>query len=184
MKYQRWNIAPRTESVYTRLCQEGVPALVAAALCSRGITSAQEARRLLLSSEDQLHDPMEMKDMDLAVARIGRALRNGEKIAVYGDYDVDGITSTCLLAHYLRSQGGDVCYHIPNRLLDGYGMNRPAVAALAQQGVRLIITVDCGITAVDEARYTRELGMDLIITDHHECKIGRASCRERVFITV
>jgi len=170
MKYQRWNIAPRTESVYTRLCQEGVPALVAAALCSRGITSAQEARRLLLSSEDQLHDPMEMKDMDLAVARIGRALRNGEKIAVYGDYDVDGITSTCLLAHYLRSQGGDVCYHIPNRLLDGYGMNRPAVAALAQQGVRLIITVDCGITAVDEARYTRELGMDLIITDHHECK--------------
>lgn len=170
MKYQRWNIASRSEANYTRLCQEGVPPLVAAALCSRGITSAQEARQLLVSTEDQLHDPLSMKDMDLAVARIGRALRNGEKIAIYGDYDVDGITSTCLLTHYLRSQGGDVCYHIPNRLVDGYGMNRGAVEELARQGVRLIVTVDCGITAVEEAKYARELGMDLIITDHHECK--------------
>ena len=111
-----------------------------------------------------------MKDMDLATARIGRALRNGEKIAVYGDYDVDGITSTCLLTHYLRAQGGDVCYYIPNRLSEGYGVNREAVEELARQGVRLMITVDCGITAVEEVAYASGLGIDVIITDHHECK--------------
>ncbi len=134
------------------------------------MTDLAEAKGLLSSGEDQLQDPFLMKDMDLATARIGRALRNGEKIAVYGDYDVDGITSTCLLTHYLRAQGGDVCYYIPNRLSEGYGVNREAVEELARQGVRLMITVDCGITAVEEAAYASGLGIDVIITDHHECK--------------
>jgi len=170
MKYQRWNLTGRPEGSYEKLRREGVPALVAAALCARGVTSAQEARALLSCAESQLQDPFLMKDMDLAVARISRALRNGERIAVYGDYDVDGITATTLLTHYLRSQGGDVIYYIPNRLEEGYGVNQGAVEKLAQEGVRLVITVDCGITAVEETAYAAQLGMDLIVTDHHECK--------------
>ena len=138
MKYQQWNIAQRSQEAYKAMERQGVPTLVAATLCARGMTDLAEAKGLLSSGEDQLQDPFLMKDMDLATARIGRALRNGEKIAVYGDYDVDGITSTCLLTHYLRAQGGDVCYYIPNRLSEGYGVNREAVEELARQGVRLI----------------------------------------------
>ena len=170
MKYQQWNIAQRSQEAYKAMERQGVPTLVAATLCARGMTDLAEAKGLLSSGEDQLQDPFLMKDMDLATARIGRALRNGEKIAVYGDYDVDGITSTCLLTHYLRAQGGDVCYYIPNRLSEGYGVNREAVEELARQGVRLMITVDCGITAVEEVAYASGLGTDAIITDHHECK--------------
>ena len=136
MKYQQWNIAQRSQEAYKAMERQGVPTLVAATLCARGMTDLAEAKGLLSSGEDQLQDPFLMKDMDLATARIGRALRNGEKIAVYGDYDVDGITSTCLLTHYLRAQGGDVCYYIPNRLSEGYGVNREAVEELARQGVR------------------------------------------------
>ena len=170
MKYQQWNIAQRSQEAYKAMERQGVPTLVAATLCARGMTDLAEAKGLLSSGEDQLQDPFLMKDMDLATARIGRALRNGEKIAVYGDYDVDGITSTCLLTHYLRAQGGDVCYYIPNHLSEGYGVNREAVEELARQGVRLMITVDCGITAVEEVAYASGLGIDVIITDHHECK--------------
>ena len=170
MKYQQWNIAQRSQEAYKAMERQGVPTLVAATLCARGMTDLAEAKGLLSSGEDQLQDPFLMKDMDLATARIGRALRNGEKIAVYGDYDVDGITSTCLLTHYLRAQGGDVCYYIPNRLSEGYGVNREAVEELARQGVRLMITVDCGITAVEETDYAASLGVDVIVTDHHECK--------------
>lgn len=170
MKFQQWNIAQGDQEARRVMERQGVPGLVAATLCARGMTDLAEARSLLSSGSDHLQDPFLMKDMDLAVARISRALRNGEKIAVYGDYDVDGITSTCLLTHYLRGQGGEVCYYIPNRLSEGYGVNREAVSHLAREGVRLMITVDCGITAVDEVRYASELGVDVIITDHHECK--------------
>ena len=170
MKYQQWNIAQRSQETCQTMERQGVPFLVAATLCARGMTDLNQVKALLSSGEDKLQDPFLLKDMDLAVARIGRALRNGEKMAVYGDYDVDGITSTCLLTHYLRDQGGDVCYYIPNRLSEGYGVNREAVDRLAQEGVRLIVTVDCGITAVEEVEYAKELGIDLVITDHHECK--------------
>lgn len=170
MKYQQWNIAQRSQEDFQAMERQGVPSLVAATLCARGLTDLEQAKRLFSSGEDQLCDPFLMKDMDLATARVNRALRNGEKIAIYGDYDVDGITSTCLLTHYLRAQGGDVCYYIPNRLSEGYGVNNEAVDRLASRGVTLIITVDCGITALSEVRYAARLGIDVIVTDHHECK--------------
>ena len=170
MKYQQWNIAQRSQEAYKAMERQGVPTLVAATLCARGMTDLAEAKGLLSSGEDQLQDPFLMKDMDLATARIGRALRNGEKIAVYGDYDVDGITSTCLLTDFLRREGGTVIPYIPDRMEEGYGLNREAVAALRGQGVGLIVTVDCGITAVEEAACAASLGVELVITDHHECK--------------
>ncbi len=111
-----------------------------------------------------------MPDMPQAVSRIQQAVAAGEMIAVYGDYDVDGITSTCLLTDFLTKQGADCTWYIPARLEEGYGLNAPAIYGLKAQGVSLIITVDCGITAVEEARLCRELGVDLIVTDHHECK--------------
>ena len=170
MKYQQWNITKRSDAAYRTLRAEGTPALVAAALCARGVEDLPQARALLASGVDQLRDPFLMKDMDRAVSRIGRALEAGERIAVYGDYDVDGITSTCLLTHYLRSRGADVRYYIPDRLDEGYGVNRSAVERLASEGVGLIVTVDCGITAVEETAYAASLGVDMVITDHHECK--------------
>ena len=105
-----------------------------------------------------------MKDMDKAVRRIRLALERGERMAVFGDYDVDGITSTVLLVHYLRSQGADCIKHIPRRIEDGYGLGRDALRALRDQGVTLVVTVDCGITGVEEARFAREIGLDLVIT--------------------
>ena len=170
MKYQQWNITTRPDGAYRTLRDQGMPALVAAALCARGVEDLAQARALLASGADQLRDPFLMKDMDRAAARVERALETGEKIAVYGDYDVDGITSTCLLTHYLRTRGARVEYYIPDRLDEGYGVNPPAVRALAERGVTLIITVDCGITAVEETAYASSLGVDMVITDHHECK--------------
>lgn len=113
-----------------------------------------------------------MRDMDRAAVCISQAVERGDTIAVYGDYDVDGITSTCLLTEFLRERGGHVICYIPDRTGEGYGLNRGAVDRLGQQGVKLIVTVDCGITAREEARHAKELGMDMIITDHHECIAG------------
>ena len=101
-----------------------------------------------------------------------KALELGETIAVYGDYDVDGITATCLLTDFLRRKGGAVIPYIPDRLEEGYGLNREAVTALKEQGASLIVTVDCGITALEETAWARSLGIDVVITDHHECKSG------------
>ena len=108
--------------------------------------------------------------MDRAAARVRQALETGEHLAVYGDYDVDGITSTCLLTDCLRSMGGQVTPYIPDRLEEGYGLNLEAIQTLASQGVTLIVTVDCGITAVEEVNFARSLEVDVVVTDHHECK--------------
>ena len=168
MKYKQWNDLPRGAGEED-LRRAGVPALCAKVLAARGVNDPAQARKLLFE-EPGLHDPMTMADMDRAVDRLERALREGETIAVYGDYDVDGITATCLLTDYLRSRGGEVIPYIPNRLEEGYGLNREAVERLRDQGARVVVTVDCGITAVAEADYARSLGLDVIITDHHECK--------------
>lgn len=170
MKFKQWQVAPPCPDGRRALEESGLSPLLAAVLSARGVTDPEEARRLLSPQAEPLLDPMLMRDMDRAVARVRRAVENGETITVYGDYDVDGITSTCLLTQFLQSLGADVRPYIPGRLEEGYGLNHEAVAAQARQGVGLIITVDCGITALDEADYARELGVDLVITDHHACK--------------
>ena len=170
MKFKEWSVAPPCPNGRRALEESGLSPLLAAVLSARGVTDPEDARRLLSPQAEPLLDPMLMRDMDRAVARVRRAVENGETITVYGDYDVDGITSTCLLTQFLQSLGADVRPYIPGRLEEGYGLNHEAVAAQARQGVGLIITVDCGITALDEADYARELGVDLVITDHHACK--------------
>ena len=147
----------------------GYAPLTAMVLSARGIADGQQAQRLLDCSAP-LQDPFLMKDMDLAAGRVGLAMARGEKIAVFGDYDVDGITATCLLTDFLRRHGADCTCYIPRRLDEGYGLNPIALRQLHKEGVKLIITVDCGITAVEEAKLCKELGIDLVITDHHECK--------------
>lgn len=170
MKYKQWNIcAPRAEACQA-LTASGIPPLPAAVLCARGLDTPEKAWTFLDDREELLHDPFLLKDMDRAVARIRRALEEREIIAVYGDYDVDGITSTCLLTDYLRRQGAHVISYIPDRIGEGYGLSSQAVELLHKQGVTLIITVDCGITAVAETVRAAELGIDVVITDHHECK--------------
>ena len=169
MKYGTWSIAQTEQNTLNALQEAGYSPLTARVLCSRGYTDPERARQFLSASEPLL-DPLEMKEMDKASARLRQALQRGEHIAVFGDYDVDGITATCLLTEFLRSQGGRVTPYIPGRIEEGYGLNEQAIVWLKEQGVELIVTVDCGITANREALYCRELGIDLIITDHHECK--------------
>ena len=147
----------------------GYTPLSAMVLASRKISGPEDAKRYLNCSAP-LPDPFLMTDMALAAGRVGLAMARGEKIAVFGDYDVDGITATCLLTDFLRRHGADVVSYIPGRLEEGYGLNPIALKQLAAAGVKLIVTVDCGITAVSEALLCKELGMDLVITDHHECK--------------
>lgn len=170
VKYQEWSCTAGHPAARAALEAAGIPALAALVLSGRGVTTPEEARSFLASGPELLHEPMDLADMDKAVARIRRALDGGETIAVYGDYDVDGITATCLLTHYLQSEGGRIIPYIPDRLEEGYGLNREAVEALHSQGVGLIVTVDCGITAVAEAQLAASLGVDVVITDHHECK--------------
>ena len=169
LKYGIWNVAQPAGDPVNELVRGGYPPLVAMILASRGIRDTRQAHTYLDCSA-QLYDPFLMKDMDLAAGRVGLAMTCGEKIAIFGDYDVDGITATCLLTDMLRRHGADCVSYIPGRLEEGYGLNPLALHALAEQGVKLIVTVDCGITAIEEARLCRELGMDLVITDHHECK--------------
>ena len=149
--------------------QAGYSPLTARVLCSRGITSPQDAARFLTCDAPSA-TPSSCGRWTPQPPASCRHWSRVKKIAVYGDYDVDGITATCLLTDFLRTLGADCCYYIPSRLEEGYGLNRDAIARLHAQHVRLIVTVDCGITAVEEAALCRELGIDLIITDHHECK--------------
>ena len=147
----------------------GYKPLTSMVLAARGITDGTQASAYL-DCRAQLIDPYAMTDMDKGVDRIRKAAEDGEIVAVFGDYDVDGITATCLLTDFLRSQGIACLSYIPGRLEEGYGLNPIAIHQLHSQGVSLIITVDCGITAIEEAQLCKQLGIDLVITDHHECK--------------
>ena len=169
MNQREWSIQYRPPVIPEALLREGYPPLLAAVLAARGLTEPEAADAFLNIGPEALCDPMQLRGMDKAVQRIRAAMERQERVAVYGDYDVDGITSTCLLTDYLRRQGVDCIPYFPDRIREGYGVNREAVKALAGRGVRLIITVDCGITAIEEAEIARSLGVDMVITDHHEC---------------
>ena len=169
MKYGLWNVQQPEPAGVNALVGAGYAPLVAMVLCARGIKTPQQADSYL-SCKTPLPDPFLMTDMVPAVQRLRLALERREKIAVFGDYDVDGITATCLLTDFLRRQEGLVIPYIPGRLEEGYGLNEIAIRQLHTAGVKLIVTVDCGITALEEARLCKKLGIDLIITDHHECK--------------
>lgn len=138
-------------------------------LAKRGYTDSEAAGRFLSKSTEMLHDPFLMKDMERAAGRVIEAVKRGERIVIYGDYDVDGVTSVSCLYLFLESRGADVDYYIPERSGEGYGMSADRVRKLAADGASVIVTVDTGITAVEEAAVARECGVDLIITDHHEC---------------
>ena len=167
-----WNIKSKKtkEETIDEISKEHhIPRVISTILLNRGIESKDIAPYLRKSMADIIN-PMLMLDMDKAVERITNAIQSNEKIAVYGDYDVDGITSTALLYKFLLSLGADVEYYIPDRKGEGYGINIMAVNKLFKQGIKLMITVDCGITAIGEVEFAKLQGMDVIITDHHTCK--------------
>ena len=169
MKYGIWKVSQLEAGAVNALVGSGYAPLAAMVLASRGIGDDRQARAYL-DCNAPLLDPFLMTDMDKAAGRVGLAMSRSEKIAVFGDYDVDGITATCLLTVFLRGHGADVVSYIPGRLEEGYGLNPIAIHQLHAEGVKLIVTVDCGITAVNEAELCKQLGIDLVITDHHECK--------------
>ena len=170
MKFKKWNIHTPADQDVARLREAGYPYLLSTVLAARGITTAEEAAEFLDRERSLTISPMRMRDMDRAVERIQRAIAGGETIAVFGDYDVDGITSTVLLRDYLKSCGVKCLRYIPRRIEDGYGLSKDAIQSLWDQGATLMITVDCGVTGNEEVDFAASLGMDVVITDHHECK--------------
>ena len=171
MRKPRWILQEiENEPLVERLRHElnDLPVELARILALRGIGSFDEARCYFRGSLEELHDPFLMQGMSDAVARILRALDEKDRILVYGDYDVDGTTATALLTQFLRRLGGDVEFFVPNRFQHGYGLSKPGIDHCANEGARMIIALDCGISALDEAEYAKSLGIDLIICDHHK----------------
>lgn len=166
-----WTIGKVDETLAQKLADTlGISDFMARLMASRGITDPDSAKDYLFGRAELLHDPFLLPDMEKAVERIQKALADNEKILIYGDYDVDGVTSVSLLLLYLREHGGNVDYYIPERIREGYGLNKAAIERFAAGGVNLIITVDSGITASDEVAFAAEYGIDVVVTDHHECR--------------
>lgn len=169
MDQPKWKIPAEPDKSTDALLSAGYSPLLSRVLLSRGISTPAEAAAFLGKDKALLSDPMALTDMGKAVKRIERAIAEGESLAVYGDYDVDGITASCLLCDYLTRRGVSCRIYIPDRIDEGYGLNTEALEALKASGVDLVITVDCGITALEETEFAKALGLDIIITDHHEC---------------
>jgi single-stranded-DNA-specific exonuclease len=169
MLSKRWVFTPADSRVAGKLAAAlQVRPVAAQLLTSRGITTIDKAREFLDPSLQRLYDPFLMRGMPQAVDRLIRAIRAHEAIVIYGDYDVDGVTATSVLSWFFRDIGVPVPYYLPHRMREGYGLNAEAVRKLAAQGTRVLITVDCGITGHEEVRLARQLGMDVIVTDHHQ----------------
>lgn len=166
---KRWRIRPHDPARIAQLQRAaGIPAVVAQLLTCRGVNDPAEVRRFLEAPLSGLHDPAELPGVPQAAKRLLQAVRQRRRIVVYGDYDVDGVCATSILLRCLSLLGGDVRYHIPCRLSDGYGVTAEALEQLAADGAQLVVTVDCGITSCAEAALARRLGLELIVTDHHE----------------
>lgn len=148
----------------------GLNPIVAKLLYNRGYTDSASAKAFVYMESEMLANPFDMRDVEKAISRIEKAVKEKEKITVYGDYDVDGVTSVCTLYLYLKSLGAEVDYYIPNRSGEGYGISNGAISSLCESGTSLIISVDTGITAIDEVEFAKGIGVDFIITDHHESR--------------
>ncbi len=171
MSFRRWQIAKSDKTLSRGVAQRfGIDGFAAYLLTSRGFCSDEQISDMLGIDDDtaDFTDPYEISDMDKAVSRIRRAIDNFERIAIYGDYDVDGVTSTALLYSYLESVGANVMYYIPDREGEGYGLNCSAIDSLHEMNINLIITVDNGISAVNEVAHANSLGIDVVVTDHHQ----------------
>src|SRR3954462_6083537 len=165
---RRWNLAEPHASALDLAQRLKVSPLIAQGLLNRGMEDPDDCPNFLRPSLKCLHEPGLIPNLMLAAERIAKAIRERDKIVIYGDYDVDGITATAILWHAITLLGGVVETYIPHRIEEGYGLNPEAIAQLADQGAQLIITVDCGVTAHAPAALARDRGVDLIITDHHE----------------
>lgn len=166
---KKWEFYNSDEKLVEEICQKfNLNKIISQIIVNRKVVNDEDIRIFITPTRDDFHDPFLFKGMDIAVNRIETAIKNKEKILIYGDYDVDGITSTTVLKKYLLERGAIVDTYIPNRLNEGYGLNKSAIEIIKNRGTDLIITVDCGISAIDEVNYAKELGMDIIVTDHHE----------------
>ncbi|MFD2369829.1 single-stranded-DNA-specific exonuclease RecJ [Brevibacillus sp. GCM10020057] len=165
----RWQVAAYDEQLATAIAAEcGLTPLVSKLLVIRGIDSPQKARDFLQAGPELFYDPYLLDGMEQSVHRIRQAIERKEPICIYGDYDADGVSSTSLMVHLMRQLGAVFDYYIPNRFTEGYGLHKDALAHLQQSGYKLVITVDTGISAVEQVEYAKELGLDVIVTDHHE----------------
>jgi single-stranded-DNA-specific exonuclease len=165
---KRWIIAPPSERAPELASRLRTSPVIAQVLLNRGIAEAEDCFNFLRPSLKCLHDPATIPNLVKAAARIADAIRARQQIVIYGDYDVDGITATAILWHAIRTLGGEVDYYIPHRIDEGYGLNSGAIAEICDRGAQLIVTVDCGVTAIEQAKLAKQRGVDLIITDHHE----------------
>ncbi len=165
----RWQLAAYDEAICEQIAREcGISPYLARLLVIRGIDTVERANAFLHVSVEQFHDPFLLDGMEVAVTRIRQVIASGEPICLYGDYDADGVSSTALMIHVMRQLGARFDYYIPNRFTEGYGLNREAIAAICERGFKLVVTVDTGISAVEQVAFARELGLDIIVTDHHE----------------
>lgn len=174
---RKWNVAVQDPALVEMLARElSIHELCARLLINRGYTDAASARAFIEKSDSFLYNPYLLKDMDSAVGRITEAIEKEENITIYGDYDVDGVTSVSVLYRYLKERGASVDYYIPTRENEGYGLHISAFDAIHKKGTGLVITVDTGITALDEIAYATEIGLDVIVSDHHECRAELPKC--------
>lgn len=166
---KKWQYYEQDKDIVNKIAEEhGISTLLAKILVNRGIVDSKQIKIFLEPQRHDFHNPFDMLDMEMAVNRIIEAINNKEKTIIYGDYDVDGITSITVLKKFLNERGLDVDYYIPNRLEEGYGLNKEAIEEIAKKGYKLMITVDCGISGVEEVELANSLGIETIITDHHE----------------
>ena len=165
---KRWNLAPPHPAAQELAERLKVSPLLAQVLLNRGLEEAQQCQDFLRPSLKCLHDPLSIANLPQAAERLAKAVRDKQKIVIYGDYDVDGITATAILWHAVRVLGGICEFYIPHRIEEGYGLNADALNQICDAGAQLIVTVDCGVTAIEPAKVARQRGVDLIITDHHE----------------
>lgn len=166
---KKWEFYNSDEKLVNEICEKyNLNKVIGKIIVNRHVVNDEDVRIFITPTRDDFHNPFLFKGMDIAVDRIIKAINNKEKILIYGDYDVDGITSTTVLKKYLMDMGIPVDTYIPNRLHEGYGLNKNAIDTIKERNIDLIITVDCGISAIEEVDYAVSLGMDVIITDHHE----------------